>query len=213
MRFTRKLMLLALAAVAAMALGASSASATAPIEIVKENETHCPTLAKGGCLVHQEGEATLFFHLIGFEGVEAECHVEYRGRTDEDGNGQVTLQTVTPGGHDAECSNATAPACTGSLPWPGTSEFAADAEPNVAGAQPGVVAHYDVCIDPAESGTCSGEYITHVSETSAGGIERQHQSASDLKIGSTSFCEVTIDVEGETSAVAGEHEFVHIRGN
>jgi hypothetical protein len=191
MRFARKLMLLAVAAAAVMALAATPASATNQIEVTKaDGTTHCPPLGSGGCKVHQEGEITLYFHIFGIESTEAKCSVEFRGVTDEDGNGQITAQTITPGDHNADCTNATSPPCTGSLPWTGAAEKDADGK---------VRAHYDVCTAPAErsGSTCAGEFVAEVTET-GGATETQAQSATDLRIGASSFCE--LDVSEATEA-------------
>ena len=193
MRFARKLMLLAVAAVAALAMMAPVASASS---------VHCPAVAagggSGGCYIHAEGEATLFFHIFGIESTEATCHVEFEGRLNEAGVGFITSYTSANGGHGNTNCATVSPACAGTLPWPGAGE-------EDAGNQ--TTAHFDVCIDPVESGTCEGEFITTVTEE---GNETQHYAANDLRIGSTSFCEVTINVESEAVA---PHQAGHIKTN
>lgn len=197
MYFARKMLLLAVAVGAIMALTASSAAATNHVEFVRaDSQTPCPTLAAGGCAFHSEGEITLDFHILGFEGAEAKCHIEFRGNVDHRGNGRITAYTVTPGKHDADCSNATMPAC--SLPWPFSTERDADGK---------VRAHIDSCVDPAESGVCSGEIILIVSESGTT-TETQTHTATDLRIGSSSFCEVTLSKSSE--AVAPEGQETHI---
>lgn len=183
MRFKRELLLFASAALVTMAFTATpTASATSLIEVTQgDGTTHCPSLGSLGCTSGFAGEVTIFFHILGFEGAEAKCRISHTVYIDEDGNGQVANQTVTPFSHDTDCSNSTYPPCTFSLPWTMFAEKDAD----------GVVrAHYDVCIDPAESGTCSGELVTTVTE-SGGSFERQNQTATDTRIGST-FCELTL---------------------
>lgn len=197
MRTVRNALTLAAVAASAIALAAPTASATSQTEVTKaDGATHCPTLPAGGCKIHIEGEMTTFFHIFGFEGSEWRCHVELRGTSDEDGNGQITTQTVTPGNHDADCTNATQPAC--SLPWPWAAEKDAD----------GVVrSHYDLCFDPAESGMCSGEFITAITESGVA-TEVQTQTATDLRIG-TSFCELSLSFTSE--AIVPDSEETHVK--
>ena len=205
MRFARKLMLLAVAAVAALAMMAPVASASTPIEVTNASSVHCPAVAagggSGGCYIHAEGEATLFFHIFGIESTEATCHVEFEGRLNETGVGFITSYVSTNGGHGNTNCATVSPACAGSLPWPGAAE-------EDAGNQ--TTAHFDVCIDPVESGTCEGEFITDVTESGTE-PERQHFQADDLRIGNA-FCEVTIDVETEVDPVP-PHQNVHIKSN
>ena len=205
MRYVRKLMLLAIAAVAAVAMMAPAANATAPIEVSSHPaETHCPAVTSptsGGCVIHAEGEATLFFHIFGIESTEATCHVEFEGRLNETGVGFITSYVSTNGGHGNTNCATVSPACAGTLPWPGAGE-------EDAGNQ--TTAHFDVCIDPVESGTCEGEFITDVTESGTE-PERQHFQADDLRIGNA-FCEVTIDVETEVDPVP-PHQNVHIKSN
>lgn len=188
-----------LAALVAL-LSTGNASATSPIEVTKaDGSTHCPTFAAGGCKTHIQGESTLFLHVFGFEGVEATCNMEWRGAMDEDGVGQVTGLTVTPGKHDADCSAATAPPCSGSLP------FNMAAEKDVDGV---VRAHYDVCMDYAENAPCSGEFLMSLTETGSP-VEVQTQSANDLRIGSSSMCELTRSLTSEVVAPDGEE--IHVK--
>jgi hypothetical protein len=203
MRFARKLMLLVVAAAAVMALAAPSASATTAISVTDAGGKACPALPTG-CKVHSEGEITLYFHIFGIESTEATCHVEHRGAVSSTGAGQITAQTITPGKHDADCKDATSPPCTGSLPWKGNAEKDAD----------GVVRpHYTVCTAPGErpGETCSGEFITNLSESGGAGAEVQIQGAKDLRIGTSSFCE--LDVDSRSEAGTPEGQFTHIKGN
>lgn len=197
MRFIARMSSL-VAVLAVVAVMAPAASATSQIEVFQsDGATHCGTLASGGCAVHSVGEITLFFHIIGFEGTEAKCHVEFEGKTDEDGIGQITKQTVSPGKHDADCSNATSPAC--SLPWDGQAELDGDGK---------LRAHYDVCTTPAESSTCSGEFIAEVTEKGTS-TETQTQSATDIRIGSAT-CELTVSETSEASSPAEESHIKQI---
>ena len=187
-----KFLLFLVALVAVLALAVGPASATEPIEGVTANHAHCPSLAAGGCPAHAEGEATLFFQIFGIESVEARCHVEGEGIADENGNGQMTSYVLSNGAHgESNCPSVGVP-CAGSLPWTGTAEETA----------PGVVtAHSDICIDPAEAGTCSGEYrVSGTETTNPDGTESGHGSATDIRIGASSFCEVTVAGESENDA-------------
>ena len=219
MRVARKLALLVVSAAALMALIAPVASATEPITVTNEAGTaNCPAVNKnpandhditGGCLIHAEGEATMFFHIFGIESTEATCRVEFEGRVGGNGEGYVMSQLVTPHPNDAGCDDSTAEPCSEAehpnateFPWHGTSEEINN----------GVVkAHYDICIEPAEVvSECQGEYITTVTETGdpAPGMEVQHQEATDIRIGASSLCEISISVNSEVDAT---HVGTHIR--
>jgi hypothetical protein len=217
MRLARKLLLLAIAVVAASALMAPAASATEAVTIVREvtgGVQNCPNVSKvghvvsGGCTFHTEGEFHLDFHIFGIEGAEAECHLELEGRIQANGEGYVTDFTVTQGGHgDPDCGVTTFPPCAeaetespaNDFPWHFTGEET---------ALNTVQGHFDLCIDPTETGHCEGEYIADVVES--GSPEIQTYSANDLRIGASSFCEVTI--EGAVSEVSAAHpDRIHTR--
>jgi hypothetical protein len=195
MRFARKLALLAVAVVAALAVMAPAASATNnTVEIRKGAGGHCPASLVAGdvCKTHAEGEATLFGHVFGIESTEATCHVEFEGLLSETGAGRITSYTPTNGGHGETNCETVSPACSGSLPWTGDSERTSASV---------IEAHFDVCIDPSEIGTCTGEYVTQVTETGAGGADEvQTFSATDIRIGASSFCEITISAVTEDDA-------------
>jgi hypothetical protein len=198
MHFVRDITWSAVVALAILAVAGPSASATTAITVDKsDSATPCVSMASGGCKVHSEGEIALKFHFFGFEVLEARCHVEHRGSTDSNASGQITAQTITPGKHDTDCSDATAPPCPGSLPWPGSAEKDADGR---------VRAHFDVCIAPGERAgmnpsTCSGELITEVTETGVIGAEVQTHAATDVQVG---FCELDISSSSEAGSPEGE---------
>jgi hypothetical protein len=201
MRNARNFSLLAVMAVA-MALTAPTVSATNVITVTNADGTMCPHLPTG-CKIHMEGEMTTYFHIFGIESTEWECHIELRGTASSGGFGEITAQTITPGNHDKDCLNATQPPCSGSLPWPWQAERDAD----------GVVrVHYDLCLAPFElsGSTCSGEFITTLSEIGLP-VEVQTQSASDLRVGASSFCELDLTLTSE--AVAPEGQEIHVKGN
>jgi hypothetical protein len=101
MRFTRKLVLLAVAAAATMAFTASSAQA---LEIANEaTGVHCPATApanepflthgpgSGGCLLRAHSVGTIEFSVLG---AMTECTNTFEGRTNEEGEGFVYNQTI-----------------------------------------------------------------------------------------------------------------------
>ena len=201
--------LLVIGAMAVSSSMVSSASAIeAPLSVVGQDQLACPSVSQnsshdvtGGCQIHLGGEMRLFLHIFGIESTEATCHVEFEGRLNETGVGFITSYVSTNGGHGNTNCATVSPACAGTLPWPGAGE-------EDAGNQ--TTAHFDVCIDPVESGTCEGEFITDVTESGTE-PERQHFQADDLRIGNA-FCEVTIDVETEVDPVP-PHQNVHIKSN
>jgi hypothetical protein len=182
-------MLLTAVAMAAVAFTAVPANATYAVEIFEaDGTTMCPA-SSPACPFHVEGEFTLFGHLFGIESVEGTCHVELGGDIVENGNGSISTYVPTNGSHgETNCASPTfAPPCTSSLPWPFTTEEVA------AGS---IATHLDMCINPGEIGTCSGEFRMSGVETGATS-ERQHYGTTDLRIGTSSFCELTLDVESE----------------
>ena len=193
------------------ALVSTSASASTPIEFSKWAGTHCPAtignpITSGGCYVHVEGESTLFAHIFGIESTEETCHVEFEGRFNESGVGAITKWLAHDGGHpDNNCPTSFLPSST-TLPWPAGKEEDAG---NVT------TLHVDWCLDHAELSACSGEFVFMVTEAGGAGSEAQHYSATDLRIGSSSLCEITIDVESETGGgMPGDpHIGVHIKTN
>lgn len=204
----RRLLNISVTCVTILALGAllaGSAGATNAISVIQESTGKaCPAVTSGttgGCLLHSEGEATLFMHLFGFESMEAKCHIEASGRTDGVGSGYVNSVVMSEGAHgDSNCAQI-APPCSGSLPWTGNSEEDAG---NLT------VAHIDMCIDPLEgSDPCQGEFVFPVAETGTTPNEVQHFTAVDQRLGS-SLCEDTFDMETE---VDGVNERVRIATN
>jgi hypothetical protein len=203
MHTARRLVLLALAASVVSAVMAGPTWATTAITVTDASGKNCPSIPNG-CARHAEGEVTLYFHIFGIESTEGKCHVEGRAQVDSAGTEQVASGTVTPGKHDADCSSATSPPCSGSLPWTGQMEKDAD----------GVVrTHFDICMAPAErsSSSCSGEFVVNVSEAGGAGAEVQTMTATDLRIGASSFCE--LDVSQTSEVMAPEGQAVHIKGN
>lgn len=211
MRITRNMSLLVILATAAMALVAPSASATNAVSYVKaDGATACPAVTglhpsyTGGCVIHTEGEYTLDFHILGFEGREAKCHLELNGILGPGGDGRVTGYHVSTGGHgDGSCTEVLAPPCTEAnaaashrFPWQFAIERDADGKTR---------AHYDMCIDPIEGGICQAEHVAVVTETGALGNEVQTQTATDVTV---SFCELTHTLATEGVAPA---ELVHQR--
>jgi hypothetical protein len=225
MAFSRKLKLMAIgAAIAAcMAVAAPSASATNIISVVRDNpEANCPAVqiffgpprvVTGGCYVHMEGEATLTLHLFGVEGVAEICHVEIESRLNNNFSGYITNFTPTAGAHGAGCGAESITICNDAqaamanrFPWQATAERDADSV---------VRLHADVCVFATGSPICEGELVVNVSETEnspTAGFEKQHYEVSDQRIGASSFCELTTDIESESNpdTTAG-HERVHVR--
>jgi hypothetical protein len=193
---------------------AQAASATSAVSFITHpGHVNCGTVTSpgtGGCLVHHSGEQTLFFHIFGIESTEAMCKVEFVSRVGTDGSGYITGMRNSPG--DLDCGTSTAEPClpddhafvVNRWPWVGSVEKDFD---NV------VRAHYDICLELGESSSeCEGEYVFAISETglSEPSAERQTHTATDVRIGTASFCELTISASSETSFT---HTAVHIKGN
>ena len=205
-----KFLLFLVALVAVLALAVGPASATEPIEGVTANHAHCPSLAAGGCPAHAEGEATLFFHIFGIESTELTCRVEFEMRIGGNGEGYITSQTITPHPNDAACDNNTMEPCSEpehpnatEFPWHFFSE-------EIDG---GVVkTHADMCIEPFEVvSECQGEFVYRVHEEEnepSPGMETQHWEATDLRVGASSLCELSVDMESEVDAT---HQSLHLR--
>ena len=220
MRYANRLVLLAVVAAVVMALAAPSASAIEPITVVNEAGTaNCPNVVKnpandhditGGCLTHAEGELTVFFHIFGIESTELTCRVEFEMRIGGNGEGYITSQTITPHPNDAACDNNTMEPCSEpehpnatEFPWHFFSE-------EIDG---GVVkTHADICIEPFEVvSECQGEFVYRVHEEEnepSPGMETQHWEATDLRVGASSLCELSVDMESEVDAT---HPGVHLR--
>ena len=156
-----------------------------PVEVQEgAPDSHCEALVEGGCEVHLEGEATFLNHIFGIESTEARCHVEVQARFDEAGESEIYGWALSPGGHNVDCSGATAPACTSSLPWSGDIEETAVDQQTWTNS---------ICIDPAETVSSSGNLPINLVRSGS----QYHAETSDIRIGTSSLCEVTLDAETE----------------
>jgi hypothetical protein len=185
MRFTRKLMLVAVTAIAAMAFMAANASATDMVQVVSATPAVCTTAgtSSGGCPVHAVGTMSLRVDIGIFgEASEMTCNLEVEMRLSGNGTGKVdALEHST--GPDANCATVLTECA---LPWSTDGE-----EDGTAGV---VQSNASICIDPAEADVCQGNLAFNLVEQAGEHYETQFNNAS------VGLCELDVDLEIEASS-------------